>query len=104
MDNSKLLERTRNWWYCDNIVTNKGEIGLLHMGFPRLFILIRDEKDAYFSSYEEFALNVAEVNFFDSCDREEADMEQLLTDAWNFMLLQEQEEERICEEIDNDID
>lgn len=91
----KYIERTTNWWYCDNIVTHKGEIGLLHMGFPRVFVLIRDQADIAFASYEEFSEHIAEVNFFTPSEREEANLEEILTDAWNFMALQEREEERL---------
>ena len=99
-----LKERTKNWWYCDNIVTHRGQIGLLHMDFPQVFILIRDEKDAYFATFEEFKNKIAEVNFFDSTDREKTNIEELLTDAWNFMALQEEIEEEIYKEITDDTD
>lgn len=90
--------RSESWWYCDNIVNHPGEIGLLRMDFPRVFVLIRDYEDAYFSSYEEFASHIAEVNFLDPEDRKTADIDGILTDAWNFMALQEEEEERLAEE------
>lgn len=86
-----------DWWYCDNIVTqkHKGQIGLLHMTEPQVFILIRDYSDSYFASFEEFSENIAEVNFFNYKDREHTDLESLLVDAWNFMSKQEETEEEM---------
>lgn len=86
-----------DWWYCDNIVApkHKGQIGLLHMTDPQVFILIRDYSDSYFSSFEEFSENIAEVNFFNYKDREHTDLESLLVDAWNFMSKQEETEEEM---------
>lgn len=87
-----------NWWYCDNIVSLRGYVGLLHLGFPRLFILFRDEEQYITSDFESWKEGIAEINFLDPNDRETADLDSLLTDAWNFAALQEAEEDRISEE------
>lgn len=88
------IQRSEHWWYCDNVVCHPDCIGLLKMDFPRVFILIRDYEEAYFVSYEEFKGGIAEINFFNSADREEADLEEILIDAWNFLSLSEEEDER----------
>jgi len=85
-----------NWWYCDNIICNTGMVGLLHLGFPRVFILMRDYDTAYFAGYEDWKEQLVEVNFLDPEDREGADLDDLLTDAWNFLALTEREEERLA--------
>lgn len=103
----QALERTKNWWYCDNIITHPGQVGLLHMGFPRVFILMRDYDVAYWASYEKWKEDLIEVNFFDSADRQNTsngDLEILLIDAWNFLCLEEQEEERKAQEYEDYID
>lgn len=84
-----------DWWYCDNIVSkkHKGQIGILHMTDPQVFILIRSYSDSYFASFEEFCEEIAEVNFFHSDDREGTNLDHLLTDAWNFLASQEAMEE-----------
>lgn len=96
-----MNERTFNWWYCDNIVhpKHKGQLGLLHLGEPSVFILIKDDADLYFRSYEEFAEHIAEVNFLYPEERKTTNMSKLLTDAWNFMALQERKEEEIVNEF-----
>lgn len=88
--------RSLNWWYCDNIVNEErhGQVGLLKMDFPQCFVLIRDEADCYFSSFDEFKEHIAEVNYFNPADRSDENTEGILIDAWNFMALQEEEEER----------
>lgn len=68
------------------------------MQFPRVFILIRDEDTAYWADYEEWKNDVVEVNFFTPSEREEADIDSILTEAWNFLVLIEEEEERQYEE------
>lgn len=92
------MENFKNWWYCDNIISHRGQIGLLSMNEPRVFILIRDYADCYFANFDEFKNSIAEVNFFDPSDRQTADIESILVDAWNFMATQEAEEERLYEE------
>lgn len=91
----EAIERSQHWWFCENIVNHKGQIGLLRMDFPRVFILIRDY-DQTFTSFEEFSQNVAELNFFNPSDRPEADTEEILIDAWNFLSLFEEEEDRLA--------
>lgn len=83
-----------NWWYCDNVVspTHKNQIGLLYMGEPQVFILIRNSLATH-CTFDEFCDEVAEINFLHPEDRENADLETLLTDAWNFLALQEQADE-----------
>lgn len=93
----EAIKRSEHWWYCDNIVNHPGEIGLLRMDFPRVFVLIRDYAEAYFADFEDFQEHIAEVNFFDPDDRDTADVEGILIDAWNFLSLQEEEEERQAE-------
>lgn len=97
----EAIERSSVWWYCDNIVNHKGQIGLLRMDFPRVFILIRDDSNLL-CSFEDFKNNIAEVNFMTPSEREGADIESILTDAWNFLALQEEEEDRLAEEYDDD--
>ena len=90
----EAIERSRDWWYCDNIINHAGQIGLLHMGFPRVFILMRDEDAAYWASFEEWSDDLIEVNFLTPSDREECDdLNALLIDAWNFLALTEEAEE-----------
>lgn len=95
------LERTHAWWYCDNIIDHAEQVGLLHMGFPRLFILMRDYDTAYWADYEDWKRDLIEVTFLERADRErtsEDELDSLLTDAWNFLVLEEEEEERQAEE------
>lgn len=96
------LERSDSWWFCENIVNHPGQVALLRMGFPQVFILIRDYGESYFASFEEFRENIAEVNFFNPSDRETADLEDILTDAWNFLSLEEEEEERQAEMLEEE--
>jgi hypothetical protein len=81
-----------NWWYCDNILDHPGKCGLLRMDFPRVFILIRDYDIAYWASFADWKKDIVEVNFFNPSEREEADIEKILVEAWNFLALIEEEE------------
>lgn len=94
----EAIERSQAWWFCENIVNHHGQVALLRMDFPRVFILIRDYDSCYGESFETFRDNIAEVNFFNPSEREGVDVESLLIDAWNFLSLEEEEEERLAEE------
>ena len=64
-----------------------------------MFILLRHGDDI-FADFEDFKNKLAEVNFLRPADRANADLEQILTDAYNFLLLQDMEEDRLFEERD----
>ena len=87
-----------SWWCCDNLVCHAGQIGLLHMGFPRVFILLRNGDDI-FADFDEFKNGLAEVNFLDPSEREGADIDEILRQAYNFLVLQDEEEDRRAEEF-----
>lgn len=95
MTKEEAIRRTESWWYCDNIVLHRDLIGLLHLGFPRVFILFRNEKSFVCDDFSSWKKGIAEVNFLDPDDRESSDLEEILTDAWNFCALQEQKEEEL---------
>ena len=86
------------WWFCENILNHQGQIALLRMDFPRVFILVRSYEDAYPCAFEEFCDDIAEVNFLNPEDRKTADISEILVGAWNFLALTEREEERLYEE------
>lgn len=89
---------SQHWWFCENIINHPEQVGLLRMDFPRIFILIRNRSIGYWADYEKWKRDIAEVHFFTPSEREDADMDALLTEAWNFLALTEEEEDRIYEE------
>ena len=90
----EAIKRSQHWWYCDNILNHPGQCGLLRMDFPRVFILMRDYDTAYWEDIEEWKRDLVEVNFFNPSEREEANLDEILTEAWNFLALIEEEEEK----------
>ena len=98
------IEKSQSWWFCENLVNHIGQIGLLRMDFPRVFILVRNYEEIYPCSFEEFRDNIAELNFLDPKDRKDQDIESILIDAWNFLSLQEAAEDALSEEYLNDED
>ena len=71
------------------------------MGFPRIFILMRDEASVYWSDYEEWKHDLIEITFMEKADKEsttEEELESLLIDAWNFLALEEEAEDEQAED------
>lgn len=88
-----------NCWYCDNIVSHPGQIGLMYLGFPRCFVLIPDSGAFLFSRFEDFT-RVVNVNWLDPSDMGEysdAEKERVLVTLWNFAIEQEDREDEIAE-------
>lgn len=76
-------------------------VGLLYLGFPRCFILVRN-KDEYFGAkdYDAFMKNsVVEINWLDPSERaSEVDKESVLIKLWNFSVAQEDVEDELYEQ------
>ena len=89
-----------NCFYCDNLIAHPDIVGLLYLGFPRCFILVRN-KDEYFGAkdYDTFMKNsVVEINWLDPNERaSEADKETVLIKLWNFSVAQEDMEDELYE-------
>lgn len=94
MNRQIIKKQCQHWWYCDNIINHPGQVGLLRMDFPRVFILIRDYDVAYWAGFEEWKRDIVELNFFSPSEREDADIDAILTEAWNFLVMEEEEEDR----------
>ena len=92
-------ELYQSCFYCDNLVSPAGQVGLLYLGFPRCMVLIPDAGALMFSTYEEFVSGLVAINWLDPSDKgTSAEQEEVLTKLWNFAIEQEAEEDRICEE------
>lgn len=91
------IKESASWWQCDNLVNHYGTIGLLHTDYPQVFITIPDN-EAYLVEFEDFVKS-AELNYLNCLDTlsDEA-IEELMRQAWNFLSLQEDEEERLAME------
>lgn len=82
-------------WYCDNILDHPEQVGLLHLGFPRCFVLIPNANDFYFSTFDEF-LEYAKPNWLDPKDKGTPEEQmKVLELLWNFSVDQENKEEKL---------
>lgn len=79
-------------FFCDNIVCRDGEVGLLHLEYPRCFVITLDDSDFWLSDYD-YWLSRSVVNWLDE-DGTEEERDEVLAKLWNFSILQEEEEER----------
>ena len=93
-------------WYCDNIIDYRHQIGLLHLGFPRCFVLMKSDADFYYCrDFEEWKTMIAEINWLDPSDRGmRSEQEGVLETLWNFAIEQEAMEEALLEgELEDDM-
>ena len=89
-------------WYCDNIIDHPTQVGLLHLGFPRCFVLIPNNAVFQFSTYESFT-QFAKVNWLDPSDSgTNREKEEVLRLLWNFSIEQEAKEEELFNNYDNE--
>lgn len=82
-------ERYIHFYIAENQLCHPGYEFMLHMVEPRCFIKYK-LSDGYFASFEEFYGSVADVQWIDGDKPSEAEQHRILTDAWNFLALDEQ--------------
>ena len=88
-----------SWFYCQNLVCHEDQVALIRMSFPRVFLLFRRYSDVFSVLYSEFEENV-DIQFFDPRDRENADVEEILREAWNFLSLEQKERDKLLMELE----
>lgn len=90
-------------WYCDNIIDHPEQIGLLHLGFPRCFVLIPNSREFYFSTFEEFIDGLCQIHWLDPSDKgTPEEQKRVLELLWNFSIEQERREEELFSEMDDE--
>lgn len=94
MTKQELINSCHSWWYCDNILNHPEQVGLLRMDFPQMFILMRNYDISYWADFDKWKSELIEVTFFNKEDKLTANLDSLLIEAWNFLALTEEEEER----------
>lgn len=83
-------------WYCDNIVDHQDQVGLLHLDFPRCFVLIPNNTDFQLSRAEDFKNEYCQINWLDPSEHvSEQIRNKVLDRLWNFMVTQENKEENL---------
>ena len=88
--------------YKRQIIYHPEQVGLLHLGFPRCFVLIPNSGDFYFSTFEEF-LHYSQVNWLDPSDKgTPEEQREVLELLWDFSIEQEEKEERLASECENE--
>lgn len=98
-------ERYHGFYCADNLLLYPGELAIIKFSHPRLFVRF-NYANSYFSSYEDWVNNQTDLQWLDPDDKPESEeeIEEILTDCWNFLALQEREEDRLAEERENDDD
>lgn len=93
-------ENVKHWYYGENLFLKENNNALFNL---KLGVMIMFEfETAMFADYEEFTESIAQIEFFTG-DRPD-DVEPILIEAWNFMVLHDQEEERLAIERELDED
>lgn len=90
-----------NFYISENILAYPGQLAIIKLSEPRLFIRF-NYVDSIFASFDEWLGEMVDIQWMDGDKLSEFDKEAILTDCWNFLALTEQEEDRLADEIDDD--
>lgn len=94
-------DRYIHFYIAENQLCHPGYEFILHMVEPRCFIKYK-LTDGYFASYEEFYGAVADVQWIDGERPGALVRDRILTDAWNFLALDERRLEEDLNAMDED--
>lgn len=84
---NRAKEYFKHWVWGDNLISQSGAVYLINLEYG---VSIKfDYGDAFFASFEDFENSISDVQFLNGERPDEATVEQLVVDAWNFMGLQE---------------
>ncbi|MEG1587002.1 MAG: hypothetical protein RR346_09010 [Bacteroidales bacterium] len=104
MQNKKTTDpKYAGCWYCDNMIDHPEQIGLLHLGFPRCFVVIPSKSEFFWSDYDQFRNQICKINWLDPNDKgTEQEQDEVLSLLWNFSVEQEKLEEEMAQEYNDD--
>ena len=98
----KKIEAHKHYWWGENHQHYPEQNTIIKMNDPRLFIRY-NVGDAMFADFEDFYSSIAEVQWIDFKPNER-EQKQILTEAWNFLCIEERILEDDLEEIELDED
>lgn len=98
------IESHKHFWWGENHQHFDEQESIFKLSEPRVFIRY-NIVDSYFSDFEEFYNSIVKVQWIDGKPSEKEQME-ILTDAWNFLVIEERllEEDLEDIEIDDNLD
>lgn len=96
-------ERYHGFYIVDNILLHPGELGIIKLTNPRVFIRF---EWIDFRDYSDFKLNQTELQWLDPDDKPETqeEIEHVMIDLYNFFVLYEREEDKQADERNFDLD
>lgn len=91
-------ERYHGFYIVENLLLHPDQLGIVKLTYPRMLLYFNYSTS--FTSFEDWKANHTEVQWLDPNDKPESEeeVEDILTDCWNFLALTEREEERLYEE------
>lgn len=88
----KAKEYFKHWVWGDNVLSNPDLLYLINLEYG---VMVKfNNADAMWAGYEEFANDIADVQFLSGHRPSDEEVERLTIDAYNFL--------RICERINDD--
>lgn len=97
-----LQEKYYHWFIGDNNIRDDRPQYIANM---EIGIVIRfDLGPSLNADYEEFYASIADVQFVHGERPSAAELEVILTDAWNYMLIEDRLSEQDIEDIERDIE
>ena len=97
----KIIESHKHWYWCENRQCFPDEEFLIHLNEPRCFIRF-DSKHAMLASYQEFYKSIAHIEWLDGQVPDDELKEQTLTEAWNFLAMEERILEGDLEDLEDE--
>lgn len=95
----KKFEAHKHFFLGENKQWFPEEEFIVHMADPRCFIRFNNEL-AMFADFDAFVNNIANIQWIDGKPNQR-DIDRVLTDAWNFLAIEERILENDLDNIDN---
>lgn len=87
-----------SWWLCENFACGSDLFGVMHTESPRVFIRIRKWLTSDVG-FDKFTNEQAEVTFFDPSEKNAANTDMVLRQAFDFLVFQEEMDELNLQEL-----
>lgn len=86
-------------WGENNISQDRQQTYIIKLDHPACSIRF-DYAEGVFTGFDDFYRHIADVQFFTGHRPDDAEVQRILADAWNFMVLEEQRLDEDMEQWD----
>lgn len=90
------------YYISENILLYPEQLAIVKLTYPRLFVRF-NYGESFFANYKDWKANLTVQEWIDGEKPNDDEVDYILTECWNFLCLDERENEKLNNEMEDDL-